>query len=142
MTRKERYAKDPVYREKIKEANRLQHLLKSKEKKDRIREKANAREKLVRAADPVYRERRDAAQKAHRAAVKAWINAYKLERGCLDCGYKGHPAALDFDHTDGKTKDISFLASIKRVLKEIEQHKCEVVCANCHRIRTVNRRKP
>lgn len=61
--------------------------------------------------------------------------------GCVDCGYNKHPDALDFDHTDGKTRNIGTLRSMKRVLEEIERHKCEVVCANCHRIRTAERRK-
>lgn len=67
----------------------------------------------------------------------------KLERGCVDCGYKDHAAALDFDHipTKGeKMGNVSRVASQGRIeimLSEIE--KCEVVCANCHRIRTYNR---
>ena len=71
-----------------------------------------------------------------------WVNEYKLSKGCADCGYKGHPAALDFDHLPGTTK----VRDIKRgtqlgwqaLMDEIA--KCEVVCANCHRIRTFDRR--
>lgn len=75
------------------------------------------------------------------------INNIKTSRGCTDCGYSGHPAALDFDHLPGflKTGLISAMVrsrgsrqTLVRVLAEIA--KCEVVCANCHRIRTVNRR--
>lgn len=32
------------------------------------------------------------------ASRLAFVQSYKLERGCVDCGYKGHPAALEFDH--------------------------------------------
>lgn len=68
------------------------------------------------------------------------INAIKLASGCADCGYSTHPAALDFDHVgDGKTANVSSLIGCAwdRVAAEIA--KCEVVCANCHRIRTVGR---
>jgi len=57
----------------------------------------------------------------------------------MDCGYRGHPAALDFDHVRGeKTMAVSLMAeryaSWAKVLEEIE--KCVVRCANCHRIKT------
>jgi hypothetical protein len=35
---------------------------------------------------------------------RAFIQAQKLKQGCIDCGYKGHPAALDFDHVSGVKK--------------------------------------
>lgn len=68
------------------------------------------------------------------------INAYKLEKGCADCGYKKYACALDFDHLGNKKfgiNDKGFDLKWERVLKEIK--KCEVVCANCHRIRTWKR---
>jgi hypothetical protein len=50
---------------------------------------------------------------------------------------------MDFDHLDGDTKDFN-IASFKvlglswhSVLLEID--KCELVCSNCHRIRTRDR---
>lgn len=64
----------------------------------------------------------------------AWI---KLEAGCADCGYAENPVALDFDHIDPSTKLFQVgrkvSNSIESLLAEID--KCEVVCANCHRIR-------
>jgi hypothetical protein len=44
---------------------------------------------------------------------------------------------MDFDHIGSKEANISALMSrsgLDRLVKEIA--KCEVVCANCHRIRT------
>ena len=71
----------------------------------------------------------------------AMLARMKLEKGCVDCGYRGHHVALDFDHVpgNGKVKNVSQLrvASLNRLMLEVE--KCEVVCANCHRIRTYNR---
>lgn len=77
-----------------------------------------------------------------RAENRAWLDAYKVEKGCADCGYNAHPRALDFDHigTD-KIADVGWLVhavvSWTRILAEIA--KCEVVCANCHRVRTADR---
>lgn len=60
---------------------------------------------------------------------------------CVDCGNRFHPCAMDFDHiSDDKTKNVSWLLNNRswgEVLKEIE--KCELVCSNCHRVRTWNR---
>src|SRR5687767_4525287 len=71
--------------------------------------------------------------------IAAFIASYKMARGCADCGYKQHPAALEFDHLPGlgKLRCVSQLRSLSAVKREIKR--CEVVCANCHVIRTVNR---
>lgn len=59
-----------------------------------------------------------------------------------DCGYNDHPAALDFDHRPDtvKVRDIKSGQQLgwDALIEEIA--KCDVVCANCHRIRTVTRR--
>jgi hypothetical protein len=67
------------------------------------------------------------------------LNRIKLERGCADCGYNAHAVALDFDHTGAKMKGVSalYVHSLETLMAEIA--KCEVVCANCHRIRTAQR---
>jgi hypothetical protein len=74
------------------------------------------------------------------------IDAHKVAAGCVDCGFNAHPAALQYDHTTpgGKGRDVSLMvtsgASIQEIMAEIE--KCEVVCANCHAIRTHARGYP
>ena len=71
------------------------------------------------------------------------INAIKLKSGCVDCGYKEHPEALEFDHLPEYEKMFN-IGEVKRLSWErieAEIAKCEVVCANCHRVRTFNRRK-
>jgi hypothetical protein len=85
---------------------------------------------------------RDAALARHYRRVD-FISQIKTERGCADCGYNAHPTALEFDHLPGRIKlfDIAMgvrSKAIEKVLAEIE--KCEVVCANCHAIRTLERR--
>lgn len=76
--------------------------------------------------------------------ARDFIDSLKLSAGCADCGYRSHPAALDFDHLPGAKKiatlaRLSWIANMAAIREEVL--KCEVVCANCHRIRTVERRK-
>ena len=58
--------------------------------------------------------------------------------GCSDCGNMD-VRVLEFDHLGNKTANISNMLthSTKRLKEEIS--KCEVVCCNCHRIRTSSR---
>lgn len=64
----------------------------------------------------------------------------KLEAGCCDCGYNESSVALDFDHRDGEEKLFTLtgdkLAGISWERIEAEIAKCDIRCANCHRIRT------
>ena len=60
---------------------------------------------------------------------------------CTDCPNLD-TRVFEFDHVKGKKfKDINKMVaggySLKVLIKEIE--KCDIVCANCHRIRTLNR---
>lgn len=64
---------------------------------------------------------------------------------CKDCGKFFPPVCMDFDHIrDTKKSSVSKLmhtgASVEKLMEEIR--KCELVCANCHRIRTDQREKP
>lgn len=63
-----------------------------------------------------------------------------LSVGCADCGID-NPVVLDFDHLRDKSFTISQAVrmgvGVKRLREEIA--KCEVVCSNCHRIRTADR---
>jgi len=69
------------------------------------------------------------------------IIAIKKAVPCKDCGIKYPPYVMDFDHIKGsKIRAVGRFTnhgSKKALLAEIE--KCEVVCSNCHRIRTHNR---
>ncbi len=62
---------------------------------------------------------------------------------CADCGGVFSQCAMDFDHRDPSTKVRAVTrmisnARIERILAEVE--KCDIVCANCHRLRTFQRR--
>jgi hypothetical protein len=60
---------------------------------------------------------------------------------CGECGRRFPPVCMDFDHVRGEKVDIVSrlrgYVSMERLLEEIA--KCEVVCANCHRVRTTRR---
>lgn len=63
-------------------------------------------------------------------------------RPCADCGIQYPYYVMDFDHRDGRLKEFS-LHAVHRVTKRAilrEIAKCDVVCANCHRERTHQRR--
>ena len=70
---------------------------------------------------------------------KKFIEEYKLKLGCLFCGFNKHPSALDFDHIDRESKDFNISEkyaayTLSRIVDEI--NKCQVLCANCHRIKS------
>lgn len=84
---------------------------------------------------------------ARRAPRQAIIDAVKIAAGCADCGIRSpeHPEIFDFDHLPGHEKSkgvasFSVSGSLEDLRAEIA--KCEVVCANCHRIRTRRRESP
>ena len=72
--------------------------------------------------------------------LKRKLAEIKEASGCVDCGINNH-IILDFDHLRDKKYNISRMVhdgfSWKAIKKEIA--KCQIVCANCHRIRTYNR---
>ncbi len=73
------------------------------------------------------------------AIKRQFLIKYK-DKPCMDCGKKYPPYVMDLDHRDPKDKinDVAAMVhwnfSIEKIKKEID--KCDIVCANCHRIRT------
>src|SRR5712692_934984 len=58
---------------------------------------------------------------------------------CLDCGKRYPLYVMDFDHRDRYQKKFNISQGpVNFTLEEIkhEVDKCDVVCCNCHRIRT------
>lgn len=72
-----------------------------------------------------------------------FLKSFKQAAGCMDCGYDVDGEAMDFDHLPQYVKlgDVSqmCMGNFKKLLEEMAV--CEVVCANCHRLRTRDRRK-
>jgi hypothetical protein len=92
-----------------------------------------------------YPDRLDAHRataRRYRLAGREWLAAYKLEIGCVDCGFNAHAAALQLDHEGPKAVEIAEArSSIRRLKAEIESGNCKVRCANCHSIRTWQRKQ-
>jgi len=70
---------------------------------------------------------------------KEWYKKLKFE-GCVKCG-ENRIVCLDFHHRDPNKKEFSvsgmlWTHSKKRILEEIA--KCDILCANCHRIEHEN----
>jgi hypothetical protein len=79
-----------------------------------------------------------ARNKVRREKIRKIIVEAK-DKPCMDCGGRFPTCAMDFDHVnDDKIANVSALvaasSSLARIKTEIE--KCELVCANCHRVRT------
>lgn len=76
-------------------------------------------------------------------ALREWMNDLK-SKPCSDCGGTFEICCMDFDHREGTTKAYNigsmFAHHYSRELIETELEKCDLVCSNCHRIRTRNRR--
>ena len=89
-----------------------------------------------------HAEKRRTQRRQYMDTVRQVLNDLKVSKGCIDCGYNAHPAALDFDHVTGEKK--SCVAEAKnRGLKAAlaEAAKCVVRCANCHRIISFKQRQ-
>lgn len=73
-----------------------------------------------------------------------WLNKYKEGKGCSTCGYNSHGVAIDFDHINPATKRFNIShrlpnSTLKLLFKEIR--KCRLLCANCHRIKTLEEKQ-
>jgi hypothetical protein len=105
--------------------------IKAAEREERKRQLEERRSrKVTRVSMPVkeYRE---------------WIDSMKRDTPCTDCGNCYPPIAMGFDHLPEFEKSFNITSgSVKgREVVLAELAKCELVCHNCHAIRTDNRRK-
>jgi hypothetical protein len=84
-----------------------------------------------------YRKSRKEARVRNREYVYSVLSNAR----CADCGTTD-VRILEFDHVNGKKIDnisamVSNAAAVDTIASEID--KCDIVCANCHRIRTLER---
>lgn len=100
-----------------------------------------------------FYSRPDRPSKTH-PMCKECFNTYCIERWknrklfaieflgniCKDCGKSFHPNVFEFHHRDPNMKEMSWhkmrLVSQSKLIEELE--KCDLLCANCHRMRHVN----
>ena len=99
-----------------------------------------------RAYDREYHRRNRARRlrqvKERRRRLAEWHNRLKSTTPCADCGGTFHPTAMTWDHLPGSEKvaDVSNLIQGGRTLQAREEMgKCELVCANCHAVRSYER---
>ena len=81
-------------------------------------------------------------QKRRLDELRRYVYDYLIAHPCVECG-ETNPVVLEFDHRDDQTKVSAIadlilrLCSTKKLQAEID--KCQVRCANCHRIRTAKK---
>ena len=70
-----------------------------------------------------------------------YIRALKQNTPCKDCNISFPYYVMHFDHLGNKSFNIArnYNKSLGELKNEI--NKCEIVCANCHAIRTYNRKQ-
>ena len=99
----------------------------------------------IRAYRQIKRQHGEREVNPRRLVIRKQLDEIKLTRGCSKCGYKEHPSALDFHHLAEHEK-LATVASLystlnlQKILAEVE--KCEILCANCHRIETFYQKYP
>jgi hypothetical protein len=75
--------------------------------------------------------------------LKQWYKELKTQP-CTDCGQTFPECCMDFDHREGTEKAYNlgsmFAHHYSKELIQVELDKCDLVCSNCHRIRTRDRR--
>jgi len=83
--------------------------------------------------------------KKHRESIKLRQRNFLWKQKifpCVDCGLEFHPTVMQFDHInpENKYKNVSSLKQNKNLML-LEISKCELVCANCHAIRSYKRKQ-
>lgn len=98
--------------------------------------------KIERANNLLKETDGNGSKERRRKKLKQLIDEVKT-KPCKDCGGKFAPYVMELDHLDGNkkidsvSKMINNEKSLKLILEEFD--KTEVICTNCHRIRTYKR---
>lgn len=90
------------------------------------------------------RPKRLARKRISRAAAREWLDSLKADVPCADCKGVFPAFVMHFDHLPGYDKVGPVSALARERTREVtleELTKCELVCANCHAIRTTERRR-
>ena len=85
-----------------------------------------------------YLEKARRRRASERDRFELYLRKYFVAHPCIDCG-QADPVVLDFDHREPSTKTATVNALTRAqnwdgMITEIA--KCDVRCANCHRLRT------
>ena len=90
------------------------------------------------------RPARLARRRAQIVAARRWMAEIKTGVPCADCGETFPIYVMHWDHLPGfqKIDQVSVMVSSRTREAALEElKKCELVCANCHVMRTVSRAK-
>ena len=88
-----------------------------------------------------YRKRAVERTKGIRNDLRQRMLEYLQDKTCVVCGIND-VRVLEFDHVNRATKSFSIARALtntfswSRILEEIA--KCQILCANCHKIKTAN----
>lgn len=145
---------EPDHRADAEKAGNLSRMVQMCASEKRIRaELAKCVPRCVRCHRGVTQRRRPCAWRSAHRLPPSWQRRLEMQDlndqlkmifGCLECSWREWPRGLDWDHVDGdKISDISKMIANGRPWAEITREigKCDCVCANCHRIRTIERRR-
>jgi len=77
-------------------------------------------------------------RKKIRERNRGYVRKIKESSPCTDCQEYYHYSQMDFDHLGSKKHSIARLANSEASIKtiKVEINKCDLVCSNCHRMRT------
>jgi hypothetical protein len=110
------------------------------------RDHARARQKKYHLEHPEVSRRAQERYAAKKTKVRDWLTKTYGGVPCMDCDGVFEWCAMDFDHRPGEGKEfgIGWISNLKatpeRVAKtQKEIAKCDLVCSNCHRVRTGDR---
>lgn len=88
------------------------------------------------------KDRYIAQARAKKDEYVAMMRQIKEASPCADCKQHFPAVCMDFDHREGEAK----VADVSKVVMDgcwqkalAEMAKCDIVCANCHRLRTASR---
>jgi hypothetical protein len=112
-----------------------------KARESRRRQRRNLFNK-IRTREWIASDKGKANARGRRKEKAAFVRAMK-SIPCADCGGTFDPVCMDFDHRDSSTKiaPVAHMVHFGFDALRAEIAKCDVVCSNCHRLRTFRRRK-
>ena len=116
---------------------------KNRHKKDGLQADCRPCRKVVDAES--WRRNRDARQARKgqlRREIVEEVRRLKAETPCADCGGRFHSVSMQFDHRPGESKHADVATLCRNGARQAtwrEIAKCDIVCANCHAVRTYER---
>ncbi len=128
------------------ELKQLEEFVKNRSKKDGIGSSCKVCKRIYDnnyyKENPKYRKDVRKHKEAKVLILKDHVYNYLLKHPCIDCG-NTDVRVLEFDHVKPKLEGVAFIVSngwsIESLKEEID--KCEVRCANCHKIRHAKERE-